>query len=199
VIGIDPAVRLRLKATAEVVTIGTPPFRCGTIVGPFALLEWAARGLKVESKAGIEWLLEGEPTWPEGRVVAFSAPKAMQYANMPLYRHPGHAGVLTRYRVRLDHAAGAEIDLKSIITAGDPRHATPLAAAHAAYDAEIAAMKASVFQSHGYEPYPVLFDRTIAWADKEPPLMGMKKSGDNAEENSKTDIKKNRQKKKAKQ
>ena len=122
VIGIDPVAGLKLKATAEVVTIVTPPFRCGTIVAPFARLEWAARGLKAESQAGIEWLQEGEPTWPEGRVVPFPAPKAMQYAHVPLYRHPGHSGVLTRYRVRLDHAAGAEIELKSIITAIDTRH-----------------------------------------------------------------------------
>jgi len=79
-------------------------------------------GLKAESRAGIEWLLEGEPTWPEGRVVSFPAPQAMQYANVPLYRHPAHAGVLTRYRLRLDHAAGAEIDLKSLIAAIDTRH-----------------------------------------------------------------------------
>lgn len=122
VIGIDPVAGLKLKATAEVVTIATPPFRCGTIVAPFARLEWAARGLQAESQAAIEWLLEGEPTWPEGRVVPFPAPKAMQYANVPLYRHPAHSGVLTGYRVRLDHAAGAEIDLKSIITAIDTRH-----------------------------------------------------------------------------
>lgn len=121
VTGIDPVTGLKLKATADVVTLVTPPFRCGTIVAPFARIEWAARGLKAEAQTGIEWLLEGEPTWPEGRVVAFPAPQAMQYANVPLYRHPAHAGVLTRYRLRLDHAAGAEIDLKSIIAAIDTR------------------------------------------------------------------------------
>lgn len=120
--GIDPVAGLKLKATADLVTIATPPFRCGTIVAPFARVEWAARGLKEESQAGIEWLLEGEPAWPEGRVVAFPAPKEMQYANVPLYRQPAHAGLLTRYRLRLDHAAGAEIDLKSILTAIDTRH-----------------------------------------------------------------------------
>lgn len=122
VAGIDPVAGLKLKATADLVTIATPLIRCGTIVAPFARVEWAARGLKEESRAGIEWLLEGEPTWPEGRVVAFPAPKAMQYANVPLHRHPAHAGLLTRYRLRLDHAAGAEIDLKSILTAIDTRH-----------------------------------------------------------------------------
>ena len=59
--------------------------------------------------------------------------------------------------------------------------ASRLAAARTAYDAEMAALKASVFQGHGYEPYPVLFDRTTAWADKAQLLTGMKKSGDSAE------------------
>ncbi|MFY8222972.1 MAG: glycosyl hydrolase family 65 protein [Pirellulales bacterium] len=122
VLGIDPVAGLRLKATKDVVTITTPPFRCGTIVAPFARLEWAARGLKPESQAGIEWLFDGEASWPAGRTVAFPPPQDMQYANVPLYRQKGYAGLLTRYRVRLDHAAGAEIDLRSIITAIDTRH-----------------------------------------------------------------------------
>ncbi len=122
VLGIDPVAGLKLKVTEEVVTITTPPFRCGTIVAPFARLEWAARGLKSESKAAVEWLLEGEADWPKGRGADFTPPGEMQYANVPMYRQPGYAGVLTRYRIRLDHAAGAEIDLKSIITAIDTRH-----------------------------------------------------------------------------
>lgn len=122
VLGIDPVAGLKLKVTEEVVTITTPPFRCGTIVAPFARLEWATRGLKPESKATVEWLLEGEADWPKDRAAGFSPPGEMQYANVPMYRQPGYAGVLTRYRIRLDHAAGAEIDLKSIITAIDTRH-----------------------------------------------------------------------------
>ncbi|MFM8413979.1 MAG: hypothetical protein ACKOCX_04565 [Planctomycetota bacterium] len=122
VLGIDPVAGLRLKATKDVVTITTPPFRCGTIVAPFARLEWAARGLEPESQAGIEWLLDGEADWPANRRVAFPPPQDMQYANVPLYRQPGYAGLLTRYRVTLDHAAGAEIDLRSIVTAIDTRH-----------------------------------------------------------------------------
>ena len=31
----------------------------------------------------------------------------MRYANVPLYRHPGYGGVLTRYRFVFDNAAGA--------------------------------------------------------------------------------------------
>lgn len=122
VLGIDPVAGLKLKATADVVTIVTPPFRCGTIVAPFARFEWAARGLGADSRATIEWLFEGEPDWPADRYMAFAAPDELQYANVPLHRHPGYAGLLTRYRVRLERATGAEVDLKSIITAIDTRH-----------------------------------------------------------------------------
>ena len=124
VIGIDPDRGLRLKATADDVTITTPAFRCGTIVAPFARVEWAARDLGPRPQAGIEWLLDGEAEWPAGRVVRLPPPGRMAYANVPLYRHPGHAGLLTRYRLGLAAAAGAEIELKSIITAVDTRHPT---------------------------------------------------------------------------
>jgi hypothetical protein len=120
--GIDPAVGLRLKATADTITLVTPPFRCGTIVAPFARLEWAARGARPQTTATIEWLLEGEPSWPADRAVSIPVPSEMQFANIPLWRQPGHAGLLTRYRLRLDHAQGIELDLKSLLTAIDTRH-----------------------------------------------------------------------------
>jgi hypothetical protein len=122
VLGIDPAVGLQLKATKDVVTLTTPAFRCGTIVAPFVRLEWASRGTRAETRASIEWLLEGEAAWPAGRAASVPVPGGMQYADVPLHRQPGYAGLLTRYRVRFDRAAGAEIDLKSIITAIDTRH-----------------------------------------------------------------------------
>jgi hypothetical protein len=46
----------------------------------------------------------------------------MQFANIPLWRQPGYAGLLTRYRLRIDHALGLELDLKSLLTAIDTRH-----------------------------------------------------------------------------
>jgi arylsulfatase A-like enzyme len=109
-------------------------------------------------------------------------------------KEPGKARAMTPTE-ELFHLDQDRVEMTNL--AGDPRHATSLAAARAAYDAEIAAMKASVFQGNGYEPYPVLFDRTTAWADKAPLLTGMKKSGDNAEGSS--NKKKKLQKKKQKQ
>ena len=120
--GIDPAVGLRLKGTADTITLVTPPFRCGTIVAPFARIEWGARGTRPQTTATIEWLIEGEQPWPANRAVSVPVPGEMQFANIPLWRQPGHAGLLTRYRLRIDHARGMELDLKSLLTAIDTRH-----------------------------------------------------------------------------
>ncbi|MEO8269654.1 MAG: glycosyl hydrolase family 65 protein [Aureliella sp.] len=123
--GIDPLRGLRLKATSDVVTITTPAFGCGTIVAPFARLEWAASGLGKESQPNIQWQFESESEWKEERHVAFPPLReadGQQFANVPLYRHPQYAGLLTRYRVTFNHAMGSIIDLKSIITAIDTRH-----------------------------------------------------------------------------
>lgn len=125
VAGIDPVAGLRLKATSEVVSLTTPAFRCGTIAAPFARLEWAARGLPAESKPRIEWLREGEKEWKAERHASFPPLRdadGLQFANVPLYKQPGYAGIVTRYRMTWDHAAGSHIDLKSIITAIDTRH-----------------------------------------------------------------------------
>lgn len=123
--GIDPVWGLRLKATSDVVNITTPVFRCGTIVAPFARLEWAVRGLPAESKPRIAWLLDGDAEWKPERHATFPQLRdsdGLQYANLPLYRQPGYAGLLTRYRITIDRATGSRIDLKSIITAVDTRH-----------------------------------------------------------------------------
>jgi hypothetical protein len=124
-LGIDHTVGWKLKATGDVVTITTPLFRCGTIVAPFARIEWAARGLSEKSRPKVEWLLEGEGEWAADRSASFPALRGadgMQYTEIPLYKQPGYAGLLTRYRLTIDQARGAEIDLKSLITAIDTRH-----------------------------------------------------------------------------
>ena len=123
--GIDPVRGLQLRGTGEVIHITTPPFRCGTIVAPFLRLEWGAQGLPAEAKINVAWQLEGETTWDETRSVTVATPRAedgVRYANVPMYRHPGYAGVLTRYRLTISGTAGARVDLKSLITAIDTRH-----------------------------------------------------------------------------
>ncbi len=125
VLGFHPMRGLQLKATSGRVRISTPPFRCAVLIAPFIRLEWSADGLPTEPKPAIEWLLEGESDWPSGRSVRFDPPVAdgqLHYANVPIHRHPGYSGVLTRCRVTIDRALDARIDLKSVITAIDTRH-----------------------------------------------------------------------------
>ena len=123
--GIDPVRGLRLKATHDVITITTPAFLCGTIVAPFARMELAASGLGDASQPNIQWQFEGESEWQEDRHMLFprlSESDGLQFANVPLYRHPKYGGLLTRYRLTFNHATGSSIDLKSLITAIDTRH-----------------------------------------------------------------------------
>jgi hypothetical protein len=127
VLGFDSGRGLQLQATADILSITTPKFRCGTVVAPFARIEWAVQGLHADSKPKIHWLLEDETEWKPDRFAHVARPSDsnnMQYANVPLYRQPGYAGMLNRYRMVINHAAGSTIDLKSIITAIDTRHPT---------------------------------------------------------------------------
>lgn len=125
ILGIDPAVGLQLRATSDTIVITTPPFRCGTIVAPFMRLEWAAKGLSPESSPSVSWQFEGESEWDANRRASFpalSAEDGMRYANVPMYKQPGYAGLLNRYRITIDRATGSQITLKSLITAIDSRH-----------------------------------------------------------------------------
>lgn len=124
-IKIDPASGLELRSTGDQITVTTPVFRCGTIVAPFVRIEWAAHGLSPDSRPTVSWRLEGESEWNPRHTVPFprlSDAEGMQYANVPLYRHPDYAGLVTQYRFTFDHAAGAQLTIKSVITAIDTRH-----------------------------------------------------------------------------
>lgn len=122
VLTIDNERGLVLKAKADTVTLTTPPFRCGTIAAPFARIEWALNNGQTDTKAFIQWQIEGETSWNEDRKVPIQTSERLQYENIPLYRQPGYAGLLTRYRIRLENSRGSEIHLKSLITAIDTRH-----------------------------------------------------------------------------
>lgn len=78
--------------------------------------------------------------------------------------------------------------IEMVNAAGDANYAKELNAARAAYDIELAAMKAKVIKGHGHEPYPLLFDRATAWEQKEPLLKLIK--GDDGEGEGKSQKKK---------
>jgi len=95
----------------------------------------------------------------------------------------------------LFHLAADRTEMSNL--AADPESASPLAAARAAYDAELAAMKEKVIQGHGYEAYPVLFDRVTAWETKEP-LLKKIKAGEGEQEGGTKPEKKRKKPKNAK-
>ena len=68
----------------------------------------------------------------------------------------------------LFHIGADRFELANL--AADPRSAAPLAAMRKHYDAQLAHLTRDVVRGHGYEPYPVLFDRMIAWTQKSPLL-----------------------------
>lgn len=122
IVSINDEHGLVLNIKEPEVTITTPAFRCGTIAAPFARLEWELQDFPSDGRAFLEWQLEGENDWGTRRSVPLRTPTAMQFENVPLYRQPTYAGLLTRYRIRIENASGSQIHLKSLITAIDTRH-----------------------------------------------------------------------------
>ena len=123
--GIDPARGLNLRATDAVVTVTTPAFRCGTIVAPFARIEWAAQGLSAASQPYVCWLFEGESEWKPERRLGFPACMMRTACATRTCRSIGTrvtAECSVRYRFVFDNAAGAPLTVKSVITAIDSRH-----------------------------------------------------------------------------
>ena len=83
--------------------------------------------------------------------------------------------------------------------AAEPRYATELARMRQHYDTELAAIQAKIVKGHGYEQYPTLFSRTIAWDEKVPLLSAIADSGSNeGRAESKTKLKNPQQKGKQK-
>ncbi|RLS34017.1 MAG: hypothetical protein DWH79_05865 [Planctomycetota bacterium] len=121
----DPLRGMLLDVEADRVSLTTPPFRCGTIVAPFARIEWGAEKLPAGASARLRWQIEGQEGWQPAAGVPLPLPPAdgtLAYVDLPLYCQPGYGGLLTGYSIEIDGARGATVALKSVITAIDTRH-----------------------------------------------------------------------------
>ena len=121
----DPLRGMLLDVGADRVTLTTPSFRCGTIVAPFARIEWAAEKLPAGATARLRWQIEGQEGGQPAAGVPLPLPPAdgsLSLVNLPLYLQPGYAGILTGYSIEIDGARGATVSLKSMFTAVDTRH-----------------------------------------------------------------------------
>jgi hypothetical protein len=121
--GIDPSLGLQVRCDDDIVEITTPSFQCGTIVAPFARLEWGISDWPKGASAQLHWRIDDQ-TFSNDCQEFFPQEKhdRLHYVNLPLYRQPTYSGMLKQYRLRLTGVAGAIVHLKSIITAIDTRH-----------------------------------------------------------------------------
>ncbi|MFN9604543.1 MAG: hypothetical protein ACK6A7_14025 [Planctomycetota bacterium] len=124
VLGISQIDGLALRVQTDEMTLRTPAVQCGTIVAPFLRLEWNVDGLPTSAQCEMQWQVDNETDWKADRSVVISRPSGngIQYTNVPMYLHPQYAGLLKRVRLRVRGAKGAELKLKSLITAIDTRH-----------------------------------------------------------------------------
>ena len=64
----------------------------------------------------------------------------------------------------LFHVAQDRAEMVNVAT--ESKNAAVLATMREHYDTELAALKAGVVSGHGYEVYPICFDRNIPWSEK---------------------------------
>ncbi|MSU49401.1 MAG: acetylglucosamine-6-sulfatase [Opitutus sp.] len=79
-----------------------------------------------------------------------------------VYWYYGGDGLVPREE--LFHVGQDRFEMANV--AADPDRAAPLAEMRKFYDTQLAALSRQVVRGHGYEPYPVLFDRTVDWDRK---------------------------------
>ena len=121
---IDAKTGLHLKVTEQVASLTTPPIRVDTLVAPFIRLAWQVRGLPAGAKLWLEWTTDTAAAFAPERRVAIGRPRGgrLVFTHVELYRHAQWRGRITRLRVRLEDAKGAELAVRSLITAVDSRH-----------------------------------------------------------------------------
>jgi hypothetical protein len=123
-LGITPIDGLRLRISADELTITTPPIDCDTLVAPFLRLEWGSEGLPDNTQCTLQWQSLGENEWSREHSMLIENPpkQGLAYLDIPAYTRSGYEGRLQRIRIGVRGAQGAELKFKSLISAIDTRH-----------------------------------------------------------------------------
>lgn len=95
-------------------------------VSPFLQLRWSARDLG-DAQPWLEWTTEAHPAFSFDRRMAVPRPTGpdgtMTIEMLPLHRHPGWQGKVTRLRLRFGNAApGAAVTIQALFSQYDTRH-----------------------------------------------------------------------------
>ena len=122
----------KLKTTGTLPLMTSPegvqldPFNC-----PYIQIRWVADGaFDSERTPYMEWLREGDTDWSEARRMFFypdrtviSNATGLNHSIMPLWRHPGWNGKITRIRFGFPQSEpGRTVSVNSIFTHWDTRH-----------------------------------------------------------------------------
>ena len=94
-------------------------------VSPFIQLRWSAENLG-DAQPWLEWETEENPGFSVERRMAIPRPRStagvMTHEMIPLYRHPGWRGKVTRLRLRLGNPTPGAVIIQALFSQYDTRH-----------------------------------------------------------------------------
>lgn len=117
----------RFSLVAAEASVTTPPLRIESFQSPFVQLRWRAAGL-ADARPYLEWETVERPGFSADRRMDIPPPSEksegpMEIVMLPLYRHAGWTGTITRLRLRFaNRRPSAEIVLQAIFSQYDTRH-----------------------------------------------------------------------------
>jgi hypothetical protein len=114
----------QLEVTDADASLISPAFDIDHIVGPLLRLEWEVT-FPAAASATVEWSTAAEPEFGAARSLPLPlVPDGAGglFTHVPLYRHAGWTGRLTRFRLSFRGAAGASLRLLTLCAVCDTRH-----------------------------------------------------------------------------
>lgn len=103
--------------------IAAPARLCDAFEVPFLQLRWRTEGLG-KTRPYIAWTAPGDETEDSERRMYFDPPAgaAVEYAMIPMYRHPAWSGEVRRLRIGLGNTRPGKIVLQAFFSQYDTRH-----------------------------------------------------------------------------
>jgi len=112
-----------LRLTQALATATAPAKTMHTFEAPFLQLRWLATNLG-NAQPWIEWTAPGQPAFSPQRRMYFAPPEPgkMEYAMVPMYRHPAWTGEVSQLRIGFGNAGPARVTIQAFFTQYDTRH-----------------------------------------------------------------------------
>lgn len=118
-------VGLPLQIEKDIALLQSPEFLIPSRVAPYFRCDWRALAVPEEARCSMEWTTEANPEFSPDRRIYFNFPEnrqPMDVTMIPLWRHPEWGKAITGIRFRFENARGAQLRVRSIVSAIDSRH-----------------------------------------------------------------------------